>query len=299
MLGFLPPSSRATFLTVGRGRCGDPPTGLEAAGEGDHVDPGVGRERRTCGGPGAEDEVADPGRQPGLLEQAHQVDRRVRRQLARLEHEGVAGGQAGADLPRDLQQRVVPRRHQATDPDGLVDDPADHVGVAGVDHPAGLLGGDPSVVPEHRDHVGDVVLPLDEALARVERLHPGDVVGVALEEVGQPQQQVAALAARGGSPRPVDERRVGGGDGGLGVGRPGLVHLGDEGPVGRAADLPALTGERGDPCSVDVQIRHASPRVSFVAHVATGCSERNQQTFEGWCADTRSVKGDRESVTYR
>ncbi len=205
----------------------------------------------------------------------------------------------GRDLPRDLQQRVVPRRHQATDPDGLVDDPADHVGVAGVDHAAGLLGGDPSVVPEHRDHVGDVVLPLDEPLARVERLHPGDVVGVALEEVGQPQQQVAALAARGGSPRPVDERRVRGGDGGLGVSRPGLVHLGDEGPVGRAADLPALTGERGDPCSVDVQIRHASPRVSSVAHVATGCSERNQQTFEGWCADTRSVKGGRESVTYR
>ena len=99
-------------------------------------------------GPGAEHEVADPGRQPGLVEQAHQVDGGVRRQLAGLEHERVAGREAGRDLPGDLEQRVVPRRDQAAHADRLVHDPADDVGVAGVDHPAGLLGGDAAVVAE-------------------------------------------------------------------------------------------------------------------------------------------------------
>ena len=72
----------------------------------------------------------------------------------------------GRDLPRHLQERVVPRRDQAADADGLVHDPADHVGVAGVDDPAGLLGGDAAVVAEDRDDVGDVVLALDEAACR-------------------------------------------------------------------------------------------------------------------------------------
>ena len=158
MLGFLPPSSSATFFTVAGGGRHQPPAGLQAAGEGDQVDPGVGRRaaRRRVGA-GAEDEVADAGRQAGLLEQPHQVDRGVRRQLAGLEDEGVAGREAGRDLPGDLEERVVPRRDQRADADRLVHDPADDVGVAGVDHPAGVLGRDPAVVAEDRDHVGDVV----------------------------------------------------------------------------------------------------------------------------------------------
>ena len=56
-------------------------------------------QRRTGVRPGAEDQVADAGRQAGLVEQPHQVDRGVRRELAGLEHEGVAGGEARGDLP--------------------------------------------------------------------------------------------------------------------------------------------------------------------------------------------------------
>ena len=179
----------------GRGRH-QPPAGLQTAGEGDQVDPRVGRQGCAGGRAGAEDQVADAGRQAGLRQQPHQVDRGVRRQLARLEDEGVAGREAGRDLPGDLEQRVVPRRDQRADADRLVHDPADDVRVAGVDHPAGVLGRDPAVVAEHRDHVGDVVAALDQALAGVERLHPGQVLGVALEQVGQPHQQVAALAGR-------------------------------------------------------------------------------------------------------
>ena len=163
-------------------------------------------------GAGAEHQVADAGRQPGLVEQAHQVDGGVRRQLAGLEHEGVAGREAGRDLPGDLEQRVVPRRDQAAHPDRLVHDPADDVGVAGVDHPAGLLGGDAAVVAEDGDHVGDVVLALDQALAGVQGLHAGEVGHVPLEQVGDAEQQVTALAggrapARGRRGRPGGRRR--------------------------------------------------------------------------------------------
>ena len=172
MLGFLPPSSSATFFTVAGGGGHDPLAGRQAAGEADQVDPGVLGEQRTGLGAGAEHEVADAGGQAGLLEQPHQVDARVRRELAGLEDEGVAGGQAGRDLPAGLEQRVVPRRDQAADADRLVDDPADHVGVAGVDHPAGVLGGDPAVVAEHRDDVGHVVLRSRRSACRCPATRP-------------------------------------------------------------------------------------------------------------------------------
>ena len=219
-----------------------------------------------------------PGGQAGLLEQPHQVDRGVRGELAGLEHERVAGGEAGRDLPRHLEERVVPRGDQAADADGLVDDPADHVGVAGVDDAARLLGGDAAVVAEDGDDVRDVVLALDEPLAGVERLHPRDHVGVALEQVGDPQQQVAPLPARGGRPGAVVEGAVRRVDRGLGVLGAGLVDLRDQGAVGRAADLAAVTGARCRPRPVHVEIRHwrTHSRHWFVAYVATGCSERNQ-----------------------
>ncbi len=213
MLGFLPPSSRATFLTVG-GRGGHQhPAGLQAAGEGDQVDPRVGGQR----GPGlrsrAEHQVADARREPGLLEEPHQVDASVRGQLAGLEHEGVAGGQARRDLPGGLEERVVPRRDQAAHADRLVHHAADHVGVAGVDDPAGVLRGDPPVVAEHGHHVGDVVVALDQPLAGVQGLGPRHGVGVALEQVGDAEQQVAALAGRRRRPGAVVEGVVRRGDG--------------------------------------------------------------------------------------
>ena len=101
----------------------------------------LGQRRARPSGPAPSTRLADAGRQPGLLEQPHQQDGGRRGQLARLEHEGVAGRRRGRDLPRRLQQRVVPRRDQAADADRLVHDPADRVGVAGVDDPAGVGAG--------------------------------------------------------------------------------------------------------------------------------------------------------------
>ena len=210
---------------------------------------------------GAEHEVADAGGQPGLLEQLHQVDRRVRGELARLEHERVAGGQAGRDLPGDLEERVVPRSDQGADADGLVHDPADHVGVAGVDDPAGVLGGDPAVVAEDatrcrrcrtRDSTRRLPVSSDSIRARS-----------ALSRSSRSATLVSRSPrsrARRVRPGAVVEGAVRGGDGGLGVLDAGLVHLGDEGPVGRAADLAASSGAGGNPLPIDVEVRARSAR---------------------------------------
>ena len=184
-VGVLATKLESDLLHRARGGGHDPLAGGETAGEGDQVDARVLGERRARPGPGTDDEVGHAGRQPGLLEQPHQVDGRVRRELARLEHEGVAGRQAGGDLPGHLEEWVVPGRDQAADSDRLVDDPADHVGVARVDHPAGLLGGDVAVVAEDADHVVDVVLALDQPLAGVEGLCLGDQALVA-HRAGRP-----------------------------------------------------------------------------------------------------------------
>ena len=134
----------------------------------------------------------------------------------------LPGGQAGRDLPGGLQQRVVPRRDQAAHADRLVHDAADHVGLAGVDHPTGVLRRDVAVVVEHADHVVDVVLALDEALAGVERLGAGDRGLVARQQVGDAVQQRAALERRAARPVTVVEGVARGADRGRGCprGRP-------------------------------------------------------------------------------
>ena len=230
----------------------------------------------AASGAGAEDQVADARGEPGLLEQPHQDDAGVRRELARLEHEGVAGGQAGRDLPGGLQQRVVPGRDQRADAERLVDDPAEHVGAAGVDDPAGVLGGDVAVVAEHRDHVGDVVLrsrrvacrcPCDSASATSSASRssrsatrssrsPRSRAGVAGHGPWWKASYAAATAARASS-------------------ADGLVDLGDERAVGRAADGPAAARGCACPRPVDVELRHLARTVLSPRRLCRSCAIRN------------------------
>ena len=79
-------------LLHGRGGRGhDPLAGLQAAGEGDHVDGRVLGERCAHLGPGAQDEVGGAGREPGLLQRPHQQDRGGGGELTGLEDDRVAG----------------------------------------------------------------------------------------------------------------------------------------------------------------------------------------------------------------
>ncbi|GAA0930718.1 hypothetical protein GCM10009559_18250 [Pseudonocardia zijingensis] len=75
-------------------------------GERDRVDAGVRGERLADRGAVAGDEVDDAVGQPRLVQHVEQQVRDVRRDLARLDHDGAPGGERGRELAGDLVQRV-------------------------------------------------------------------------------------------------------------------------------------------------------------------------------------------------
>ena len=114
MLAALPPSSRVTFLSV--------PATVRAIALPTSVEPVKATlstsgwaDERLAGGAGAGDDVDDARRQVGLLADLGEEQRGQRRGLGRLEHDGVAAGQRRGDLPRQHQQREVPRDDLAGD----------------------------------------------------------------------------------------------------------------------------------------------------------------------------------------
>jgi len=210
-------------------------------------------------GAGAQHEVRDAGRYAGLLKSAHQQDRRGRRELAGLEHEGVAGQQRGRHLPGGLQQRVVPRRDQPADPDRLVHHGADGVLAAGVDRPAGVRAGDARVVEEAAGDVLDVVLALDQPLPGVEGLGLRVLLLVPQQQVGDPAEHRPALDLGGARPGPLVEGSAGGCDGALGVDPACLAHARDQAAVRGTADLPPVAALGVDPRSVHVEVCQLLP----------------------------------------
>jgi hypothetical protein len=134
--------------------------------------------------------------------------------------------------------------------------PADRALSTGVDDPAGVRAGDATVVAEAGGDVVHVVLALDQPLAGVERLRPGEFLAVPLDQVRDAAQQRTALASRGRRPRSPVERAARRGDSGQGVLPRALSHGRHEAAVGRAADLAAPTCYRLAPLSSDVQSRH-------------------------------------------
>jgi hypothetical protein len=69
----------------------------------------------AAGVAGARHDVDHARRQVGLLADLGEEQRRQRRGLRGLEHDGVAGRQRGCDLPGELEQREVPGDHLAGD----------------------------------------------------------------------------------------------------------------------------------------------------------------------------------------
>ena len=156
-IGVLPAQFEGDLLDRGRRLRGDRATRDQPAREGDQVHAGIGREGRTHLTTGSQHQVGHARGEPQVLQDAHHEDRGVGGQFRRLEHEGVARGQGGGDLPRRLQQRVVPRGDQPAHTHGFVDDAADHVRVPGVDDAPGVQRGDPAEVLETVGDVGHVL----------------------------------------------------------------------------------------------------------------------------------------------
>ena len=130
---------------------------------------------------------------------------------------------AGRELPRRHHQRIVPRRDRADDADRVA---ADHRGVArhvlarhGAMHVAHGAGEEAEAVGDRR-HL--VLQHADPRLAAIQRLERGERLGIAVDGVGELQQQRRALGGRrarpglerlrGGFDRSVDLRRRGVGE---------------------------------------------------------------------------------------
>jgi hypothetical protein len=139
--------------------------------------------------------------------------------------------------------------------------PADDVGAPGVDRATRLSsrGRQPRVVPEHRHHVVDVELALDQALARVQGLGESHVSAMVDQQVGHPVQQCPSLLSRRERPGPAVERFARRRDGRLGVNMIGLVDRGHQATVGGTVDVPGGAAARGHPAAPDVQVRHCPP----------------------------------------
>ncbi len=213
--------------------------------------------RRTDGLAGAVDEVEHARRRPGVVHDLGEQQRAERRQLARLEHHGAAGGDRRGDLGGDLVERPVPRRDRGDHADRLAAD-VDPVDLAFE-----------FVAAQHVDrhaHVLDAEVALPGAREGDRRAHLGDdrlreALAALLEQVADTLEQGEPIRHR--RLRERLERTPRGGDGEVDVGRGARGDLPDDllgrGIVHRnARRIRAI-----DPGSVDVEAnvvghRHSS-----------------------------------------
>src|SRR5215208_418881 len=104
MFAALPPSSRVSFFPLpASSRWIALPTSVVLHER---------RSRRAVAG----DDVDDARRQLGLAEHVAEEERAERRRLRGLQHDGVAAREGGRDLPRQHQEREVPRDDLPRDP---------------------------------------------------------------------------------------------------------------------------------------------------------------------------------------
>ena len=107
--------------------------------------------------------------------------------LGRLDHDGVAGGQGRADLPRGDGDREVPRDDGGHHAERLVEG---HVHATGHRHRGPpVLVHRTGVEVEHLGHHGHLVAAVGDGLAHVGRLQLGQLLAVLLDLGGEPSQR--------------------------------------------------------------------------------------------------------------
>ncbi len=262
-------------LLVGAGDgTGDGLADVGGAGEGDLVDARVLDDRAT-GLAGAGEDVDDTRREVGLLADLGEEQRGQRGGLGGLEDHRVAAGQGGGDLPRQHQQREVPR-------DDLAGDAQGSGAVAAVLELVGPAG----VVEEVRGDGRDVdVAGLLDRLAVVEGLQDGQLAAALLDDPGDPVEVLGALAARHRAPDLV-VGLAGGLHRAVDVGGVGLRDLGEDllgGGVdglergARAAGELAVHEEPVGLLDVDDRARLGGRRVLEDAHLFS-CRSQSRVT---------------------
>ena len=157
---------------------------LGRAGERDLVDPLAADEVRA-GRAVAGDDVDDAGRHLRLAADVGEQERRQRRRLGGLEHDGVAARERGRDLPGEHQEREVP----GDDLRGDAERPRSPAREGVLE-----LVGPARVVEEVRRGEREVdVARLLDRLAAVERLRYRELPGALLEDARDPEEQLRPL----------------------------------------------------------------------------------------------------------
>ena len=202
------------FSGAGEGALDEFPDG-GGAGEGDFRGGGVVDDVRA-GVARAGDDVDDPRREAGVLEDGAEFHGRDGGGLGGLEDDGVSAGEGGGDFPRQHEEGEIPR-------DDLADDAERGEGAAG----CGVVEfvGPAGVVEEVGGGDGDIeVAGFADGLAAVDGLGDGEFAGPVLEEAGDAEEVFPALGARGFAP--LREGGAGCGEGGVHI---GFVRKGDFG----------------------------------------------------------------------
>ncbi len=158
--------------------------------------------------------VEHPGRQPGLGGDLGQHQRGQRGGLGRLEHDGVAAGQRGGDLPGRHQQREVPRDHRA--------DHAERARVGTRPWPESPAQPSLSAQPAWWNRCADAVGTSTSRDSRIglplsRRLQHGQLAGPLGHDAGDPEQVLGPLGAGHRAPGLL-ERPPGGGHRAIHVG---------------------------------------------------------------------------------
>jgi ParB family chromosome partitioning protein len=242
-------------LQVVGGRARDLLARRHVAGERDHAHVRVADDARAHRLAVAGDHVQDSGGKD-LLGQLGHAQRGERCLLGGLEHDDVAGGERGPDLPDGHHQWVVPRRDLADDPYRLAADHgrvAAHVlaGRASLEHPGGARE-EAEVVGRDRD----LVASRGHRLADVLRLELRQLLGVRVQRVRELEQYLRALA--GSRLQPFGQGRLCRLDRPIDVGLSALRHFGDRLARSRVEDLGASALCRVDPLAADeiLVLRH-------------------------------------------
>ena len=237
-------------------RLEDAAAGGGAAGEAHRVDAGVLGDRLPGLAAQAGDDVDHAVGEARLGDELAETQRAERGVLRGLEHDGVPRRQRGPELQAGEKEGKVPGDDAADDAvrlaPGVGEGRAHHrrhrQGLA-VDlrRPAAVVAID---LAGHR-HVD--VLRLGERLADVEGLDGGELLGVLVDEVGEPEQAAAAGARVEVAPD-VLEGGAGGADGPVDVGRRPRGDGGEHLAGGRVERLDGGVGLGVDPVAADEQL---------------------------------------------
>ena len=226
MFGALAAELELHLLQVAGARLHDAAAGGGAAGEGDL------RDLRMLGDAPGPRPQPSPGRMlttpsgmPASAISSAMLQRGERRDLGRLHHDAVAGGERRRHLPAREHQREVPRHDLADDADRLAQRVVqearldrDRLALELVGHAAevAVAGGRARHVERAR---------VAQRMAGVERFEARQLVGVGLDEVGELEQDAAAVGRRHAAPgREGALRRS---DGAVDVLAAGHRHVGD------------------------------------------------------------------------